>query len=56
MPMQFDSENEIPVFSEICTFCVHEDSTIDGSRCKAFPDGIQFEEAVPEDQQQPIAA
>ena len=40
MPMQFDCENEIPVFSEVCTYCVHEYSPIDGPRCKAFPEGI----------------
>ncbi|HEX4950538.1 MAG TPA: hypothetical protein VFZ34_27980 [Blastocatellia bacterium] len=40
MPITIDEELEVPVFSEVCTYCIHENYSIDGPRCNAFPDGI----------------
>lgn len=40
MPFTIDDEFELPDFSDVCTYCIHEQISIDGPRCKAFPDGI----------------
>lgn len=35
-----DAEFETPFFSEVCSHCVHWDTSSIEPRCHAFPDGI----------------
>lgn len=37
-----DKGHDIPVYSEVCTFCKHI-IVEPGRKCKAFPDGIPLE-------------
>lgn len=39
MPFTIDKESDIPVYSTVCTFCVHLRREED-RKCDAFPDGI----------------
>lgn len=41
--LTIDVGHDIPVFSPICTFCVHVDPILQNRRCAAFPDGIPME-------------
>lgn len=35
-----DAELELPFFSEVCSYCVHWETSSLEPRCKAFPTGI----------------
>ncbi len=38
--IMLDAELELPFFSEICSYCVHWDTSSMKPQCQAFPDGI----------------
>lgn len=38
-----DKGHNVPIYSAVCTFCVHMDPTMRSRTCAAFPDGIPSE-------------